>query len=48
MPWVIKKVKENFCVYKKTGDKKRVGCHKSKEAAKRQIRALYANEKGRK
>lgn len=44
MPWEIRKEGSGkFCVYKKGTDEKS-GCHPTREAATKQLRALYANE----
>lgn len=43
MPWEVKKNGNEFCVYKK-GSNDKVACHPTREAAVRQMRALYANE----
>jgi Mu-like prophage I protein len=46
MPWVVKKNKDKFCVYKKGDDTPMKGaCHNSRADAIRQMRALYANSK---
>lgn len=42
MPWEIRENEGEYCVHKKTGEK--IACHTSREAAEKQMRALYANE----
>jgi hypothetical protein len=43
MPWEIREEANEFCVYKKNGEK--VQCHQLREHAEQQMSALYANEK---
>lgn len=47
MPYIIQKEEDNYCVYTQGEDKKPTGkahgCHPTEEAAKAQMRALYAN-----
>jgi len=42
MPYEIRRVDGEFCVFKQ-GTDKRMGCHPSRARAERQMRALYAN-----
>lgn len=44
MPYLIKKQGDKYCVVKKDGGKT-IACHKTKADAKKQIAAIYANEK---
>lgn len=44
MPYEVKKSGSGYAVRKKAGGKK-LGTHKSKAKAKRQIAAIHANEK---
>jgi hypothetical protein len=44
MPYQIVKQGQQWCVVNQDS-KARVACHKTKEGAKRQLRALYANVK---
>jgi hypothetical protein len=44
MPYRIRKSGRRFCVY---SPKKRLGCHPTKAAAIRQLRAVYAHTKGK-
>jgi len=43
MPYEIRKVEDEYCVYKKTGGES-LGCHPTQEAAQEQIAAIHANE----
>lgn len=43
MPYEIRKVEDEYCVYKKTGGES-LGCHPTREEAQKQIAAIYANE----
>jgi hypothetical protein len=43
MPYEIRKVKNEYCVYKKTGGES-LGCHPTREEAQKQIAATHANE----
>ena len=43
MPYRIVKVKDKHCV-QKTDDRKLMGCHKTEDEARAQMRALYASE----
>jgi len=49
MPWVIKQVEEEWCVFKEGEDGEAegesLGCHPSEKEAKEKQAALYANEK---
>lgn len=42
MPYSIEKRGSEYCVVSDKGDAK--GCHKSKKKAKKQLKALYAND----
>lgn len=45
IPWEVRKNGKQFCVYKKgTSSPISGGCHSAREAAVKQMRALYANE----
>lgn len=43
MPYEVRRVGLQFCVFKK-GTDQRMGCHPTQEKARRQLSALYANE----
>lgn len=42
MPYSVEKRGDEWCVVTDTGESK--GCHKSKKQAKKQLKALYAND----